>query len=398
MGIASLTTALCLPALEIEALLQGRMMVATSHTFRNPPQFVLCPIASHSPSTQLRHRYRPSFLRSIKPSAKEVIGETTQNTITLYAWAKFDVCRIYTESHDLETLSQLTIWTKEYLQELIDIQHKIFLMTLQVYRFERPVPMMMERPNADRAGCYSRLPYAPTHHSGEPIISADTFERRKQQLFHLTPPTHPELEALQAELVQLRESGLGAMSLDRDLRYLLGWSRTDQTLLYDSDLAWIKQLTKSGQATDSHGFNLLVRQSLSKLGFQQANELGQQHPAIASALTNTTDGLGIYCDSPYPLIGHCQASSTVCISHQLTQQLLTLGERSLQPADFTQAIKIIFTSAPLTDQTQQAAIDHHINVMRPETLQRLAELQAQHPGCIDLYKLKPCLCKAAQSP
>lgn len=32
-----------------------------------------------------------------------------------------------------------------------------------------------------------------------------------------------------------------------------------------------------------------------------------------------------------------------------------------------------------------------MNIMRPETLQRLTELKAQHPGAIDLLKLKACL-------
>lgn len=398
MTIAA-TTALCLPPLEIEALLQGRMMVATSHTFRNPPQFVLCPTLEQESSPQLRRRYRPSFLRSIKTApAEKAFQKTVRNeqdcVTTLYAWAKFDACRIYTQSHDLEALSKLTIWTAEYLQKLVHIQHKIFLMMLQVYRFERPVPMIMKPPTEDKAGCYSRLPYAPTQRSGEAIISAEAFKRRKQQLFDLMPPPHIELEALQAELVQLRESGLGAMSLDRDLRYLLGWSRTDQTLLYDSDLAWIKHISKAGHSDDSHGFNLLVRQSLNKIGFRTSVSIGEsQHTEFDLAdITPPKDGLGIYCKAPYTLVGHCLAEQSTRTFVTLTQhQFSEICNAYLQPNNPTVAVRILFSADQLTDTATQTAIEHRINIMRPETLQRLAELQAQHPGCIDLYKLKPCL-------
>ena len=52
---------------------------------------------------------------------------------------------------------------------------------------------------------------------------------------------------------------------------------------------------------------------------------------------------------------------------------------------------MLLLAGPLTQHADKLARDHCMNVMRPETLQRLTELQAHHPGAIDLYKLKLCL-------
>ena len=386
MTIASLTTALCLPALEIEALLQGRMIVAASHTFRNPLQFVLCPVKTALDSEQLKRCYRHSFLRSVKAGFD--VAEPPQTI--LQAWAKFSCCRIYKDQHDLEALSQLTIWTTDYLTELVKRQHKLFLMMLQVYRFEHPETVSLSAINEDKIGRYIRLPSAPANRSSEAIISKATFEQRKQQLFDLAPPLHPELEDLQAALVQVRESGLGAMSLDRDLRYFLGWSRTDQTKLDDSDLVWIKQLTQAGNASDASVFEQIVHQSLAKLGFDKHKPSINprlEDPSIAGG----TDSLDVYCESPYLLIAECRASEHACMNCSVVEQLVRLGNTNLQLADYIESAKVIFAAGSLNSHAKQAAINHCVNVMRPETLQRLTELQAQHPGAIDLYKLKPCL-------
>ncbi len=56
------------------------------------------------------------------------------------------------------------------------------------------------------------------------------------------------------------------------------------------------------------------------------------------------------------------------------------------------SIKIIFTSGNLTpDHAEPAVIQNKMNVMRPETLQRLVERKTTHPGAINLFELKLCL-------
>ena len=361
------------------------MIVATSHTFRNPLQFVLCSAASPKGDIYARHRYRPSFLRSVKAD----FNDKDPHQTTLWAWAKFGGCRIYNQLSDLEALSKLTVWKTEYLAELIERQHKLFLMTLRVYRFEQPVTMTMTSVNEDKIGHYVRLPSAPTSRSSEAIISKTAFVKRKQHLIALVPPLHPELEDFQAELVQLRESSLGAMSLDRDLRYFLGWSRTDQTKLDDSDLVWIKQIAQTGNSSDGDAFEKLTRKSLMKLGFSNSNT--NPKASLNQEATGGAGGLDVYCEVPYPLVGECKASQYGSIPNSVTAQLIHLGNTHLPAGTFEQSIKVLFVAGSLTSHAKQAAIGNNINVMRPETLQRLTELQAQHPGSIDLYKLKPCL-------
>lgn len=164
MSIPSLTTALCLPSLDIEALLQGRMIVAMSNTFRNPLQFALCPIPAavqwqnsfqEKPPSDSHYisRYRQSFLRSL-PNIK--VDNNPQEKLTspiLYAWAKFGKCHIYTQKStqhsDLAALSRLTVWSPDYLKGLLQIQPKIFVISLQVYRFEQPVKIDIKPITAD---------------------------------------------------------------------------------------------------------------------------------------------------------------------------------------------------------------------------------------------------------
>ncbi|MFM2062619.1 MAG: hypothetical protein RLZZ507_2289 [Cyanobacteriota bacterium] len=54
-------------------------------------------------------------------------------------------------------------------------------------------------------------------------------------------------------------------------------------------------------------------------------------------------------------------------------------------------IKIIMAAGDLTKDAELTAKGNKMNVIRPETLQRLVELKAKHPGSIDLLNLKQYL-------
>ncbi|MEL7143022.1 MAG: DUF1802 family protein [Cyanobacteria bacterium J06643_4] len=401
MGVNSLTVGLCVPALDIMALLQGRMIVAISQTLRNPLQFLLCPVQTPESSAQLAEHYRPSFLRGLPPTRLK----PKSDVMTVQAWAQFGTCRIYHRSHDLELLSQLTVWTPGHLRELLKMQQKLFLMSLQVYRFDQPVHLPIRPVGSERVGQYIQLPTPLSNRESLGVINSTAFIERQQQLFDLSPPLHPELEALQSELVTVRESGFGGMSLDRDLRYFLGWSRFEETRLYDSDLVWVRTLAQLGRSDDGVRFAQVANQSLDKLGFRHVYDdalSGLEHRLtiqsdsssaglLASEEDVKTPRLDIYCDAPYRLIGACSVSYADMGSPAVIDRLIQLGHAYLDLPDFAQAVKVIFTAQPLTDSAENAAIKNGVNVMRPETLQRLTELQAQHPGSIDLIKLKPCL-------
>lgn len=427
MSTPALTTALCLPALDIEALLQGRMIVALSNSFRNPSYFLLCPVDLDIAPDQLATRYHSEFLESVR--APHSI--TDPDAVTVHAWARSKTCRMYSAQDDLAALAELTAWSADYLQQLAQKRHKLFLLFLQVHRFSQPIDLMMSRLSEDKIGHFIPVVGSWSDQRALPLLSDEKFAQRQKQLIKLSPPIHAELEPLQTELVAVRENSLGAMALDRDLRYLLGWSRAEETRLDDSDLVWIQQLSQVGNFGSGYEFKELVLRSLLKLGFSDdeklfmaldsgsdaeqdglitddpAHEIASEvaseimrDPGSESGNDPTGEPVGeagrldIYCDLPYALVGDCKVGQRDEVSDNRATQLIHLGNTLLSRERFEQSVKILFAAGPLAEGAEQVARGTKMNVMRPETLQRLTELKARHPGAVDLLKLKHCLQEA----
>ncbi|KPQ35564.1 MAG: protein of unknown function (DUF1802) [Phormidesmis priestleyi Ana] len=400
----TLSKALCLPMLDIEALVQGRTIAALSSSFRNPSHFLLCPVDVSLNDTQIKSRYRPDFLRSLRTSPKL----TNPDNVTIIAWAKSKSCRSYSNQDDLATLSKLTAWSADYLQKSAQIHHKIFLLFLQVHRFPQPLELRMNRPDENTIGRYLSIPGTWSDQNTVPIIEDSVFAIRQKQLVKLSRPAHPALENLQTELVTIRENNLGAMSLDRDLRYFLGWSRATETQLYDSDLSWIQQITPTGCSNKEDDLKQLVRQSWIKLGCKEiistTEAVGKTQNRLPSRLfDNHLSDADLSFNNPFSITTitiKCRANNHSCVTNeaiqQFAEQLPQQVEEQFTKTDLhdvnhqqlRKSIKILLTKEPLTDQAQQSAKQANINVMRPETLQRLSELKAQYPGAIDLFKLE----------
>jgi hypothetical protein len=105
-------------------------------------------------------------------------------------------------------------------------------------------------------------------------------------------------------------------------------------------------------------------------------------------------GLDFYCEKPYPVVGECKASQLEKVNDNkdgAPSQLIKLGQKLLKPEGFRCAIKIIIAPGELTSSADETANGNEMNIMRPETLQRLVELKVAHSGSIDLLKLKTCL-------
>ncbi len=377
MSAIALTTALCLPALDIEALLQGRTIAAISSTFRNPSRFLLCPVDTSLTAARLENRYHTSFLKSLKPAQK-----ACPSTMTIRAWARCKTCRIFSEHDNLAALSSLTAWSAEYLYELVQERHKIYVTFLQVYRFDQAIELVVEPPDSSQAGTYIDVPGTWSDQDARSLLSDSTFATRQKQLIQLTPPLHPELHNLQTALVATRENSLGAMALDRDLRYLLGWSRAEETQMCDSDLSWIEQIAQAGNTGNTDEFENLVHKSLLKLGFSNlVHDLGMQRD----------DGVDVYCQTPYEVIGKCKADRQSNVSNLVIKPLVMAGSARFQQQQAKPPLKIVFAAGPLTEQAQKSAKGNQMNIIRPDTLQRLTELKARFPGSIDLLSLKRCL-------
>jgi hypothetical protein len=128
----SISTALCLFAPDIEALIQGRIIAALPKIFIRPgQQFALYSTDSFNCPIYYKQYYRSNFLST----AQDIINQFDATQVLLKAWARCELCQILNMNTSLEILSQLTIWTTEGLQEILRQRQHIFLAYLRVYKF-----------------------------------------------------------------------------------------------------------------------------------------------------------------------------------------------------------------------------------------------------------------------
>ena len=380
----SLTTALCLPAPDIEALIEGRMIAAMPRIFINPKrQFALYPSETSINGLPTEQYYRSSFLQT----AHKTLAELGSETVLIKAWAKCELCQVLNEAESFDILSHLTVWTEEALQKTLSQQGHIFLTYLRVYRLTQPFEMPVN-PNPR----FVPLPEPLTVTEAVPVLSDRIFTQRRRQLEKLEPPLHPELEELQSAIAQLSVRHPAAEELDQDIRIFLGWATNQTANRLDLDLVWIQKIAEVGNSSDGQEFEKLVRRSFIKLGFTNSNR--NLKASLAPNATGGAGGIDFYCEKPYPVVGECKASKKESVPNSVTAQLIHLGHTHLGKADFDRAIKLIVAAGPLTPPALQAAIENQMNAIRPETLQRLVELQAQHKNSIDLLELKLCLQQA----
>jgi len=376
-------TALQLPLPDVEALIEGRIIAAMPRIFIEPGRsFALYPGNIGIKLLSHEQYYRPSFL----PIAKILFSQLSSETVLIKAWAKCELCQILNDPESLEVLSQLTVWTTEALQQTLLEKPYIFLAYLRVYLLPQPLEMPVHP-----SGNFVSLPKSLTVTDSMPVLSESIFAKRRQQLEKLEPPEHPELEELQSALVNLSTTNPKAKQLDAELKTFLGWSEKSPTTPPDPDLGWIQTISQIGNSSDGYGFEKLVRKGFIKLGFGNSNS--NPKASLNPESTGGAGGLDFYCETPYQVAGECKASKYESVPNSVTAQLVHLGLTHLGQDLFNRSVKFILVAGPLTNPANQAAIESKMNVIRPETLQRLVELKAKHPGSINLLDLKPCLQK-----
>ncbi|MEG4370209.1 DUF1802 family protein [Microcoleus sp. B4b_D2] len=374
-------TALQLPAPDVEALIEGRVIAAMPRIFIEPGRsFALYPANISINLLPHQQYYRSSFL----PIAKTSFSQLTSETILIKAWAKCEWCQILNDPESLEALSLLTVWKTEALQQILQQRPFIFVAYLRVYLLPQPLEMPVHP-----SGNFVSLPKSLTVTDSTPVLSESIFAKRRQKLEKLEPPEHPELEELQSALVHLSTTNPKAKQLDAEIKMFLGWSENLPTPQPDPDLAWISAIAQIGNSSDGNTFEKLVRKSFIKLGFANSNT--NPKASLNPESTGGAGGLDFYCETPYPVAGECKASKHESVPNSVTAQLVHLGLTHLGQDRFDRSVKIILAAGPLTNPANQAAIGSKMNVIRPETLQRLVELKAKQPGSIDLLQLKPCL-------
>lgn len=382
----SIQTALCLPAPDIEALIQGQMIAAMPRIFITPGrQFALYPsdiLNNVLPPEQYYHS-------RLLPTIQNNLAELGNETVLIKAWARCEFCQDLDETVPLEALSKLTIWTMDGLQETLWQRQFIRLAYLRVYLLSQP----LEIP-ANKQDKFMALPHSMSVTDAKPILSDRLFTQRRRQLEKLEPPLHPELEELQSAIAQLAITNPTAKKLDQDLKLFLGWTEHSQTTQPAPDLAWINTITELGdRSKENEGtsnyqagtdFEIVVRKSLEFLGFT----VDYFHKGGAG-------GVDVFCSQPYPLVGECKAGRK--IPNPTAVQLLNLGTLRLKSKElFQQAAKLIIGPGEPTTQLNDAAIIQGMAIINPETLEKLVKLQSKYPNSVDLFKLKDYL-KPGQS-
>ncbi|MDZ8054422.1 MAG: DUF1802 family protein [Aulosira sp. ZfuVER01] len=378
----SLPTALCLPVPDIEALIQGRTIAALPRMFLRPGQkFALYPLDTSANSLSIEQYYRTNFLSIAQTANKQVNSET----VSIKAWAKCELCQILDKTKPLDVLSQLTIWSPEAFEAIIQKQQNIFLAYLRVYNLPQ-VYQVSANPNIqDKIGKFVSLSNI-SGSEAKPILSDRIFAQRKRKLEKLEPSLHSELEELQSQITQLCNINPSAQQLNYDINNFLGWSSEHSANLIDSDLVWIEKIAEIGNSSEGHQFEKLVRRGLLKLGFTGSG--------LEPNSTGGAGGMDFYAEAPYPIVGECKATKTERVSDGTPAQLLKIGMNHLGKTQYDNSLKLIVAAGELNFYALRTATENHMNVISPETLQNLVELQAQYKNSIDLLELKKCLQQA----
>lgn len=379
MSLVNLDRAIRLPAPDVTGLIQGRTIAALVwRMFNQGEQYALYPgiISGNLPCER---SYQSSFL----PVAQKALDRLNSDKVLIKAWARCEGCQPLNDPESLEALSRLTVWKTEALQQILQQRPFIYVAYLRVYLLPQPLEMPVHP-----SGNFVSLPKSLNVTDATPVLSESIFAKRRQKLKKLEPPEHPELEELQSALVHLSTTNPKAKQLDAEIKMFLGWSEKLPTTQPDPDLAWISAIAQIGNSSDGNTFEKLVRKSFIKLGF--ANSNNKPEASLDPESTGGAGGLDFYCETPYQVVGECKATKSETVADGTPAQLIKLGHKHLQE-QYNCCIKIIMAAGQLNKHAKETAIGNHMNVIRPETLQKLVELKAKQPGSIDLLQLKPCL-------
>jgi hypothetical protein len=376
-----INTALCLPAPDIEALLQGQVIVAIPQKFIVPGrQFALYPTDAARSLLPIEQHYHSSFL----PVTKTALTQLDAETISIRAWARCELCQILNHAELLSALSRLTIWTTEALQKTLAQRQNIFLTYLRVYQLSESVKFTVKSNSQ-----FIALPQSLTVFEDKPVLSDRIFTQRKRQLENREPPVHPELEDLQAAIAQIAVINPAAKELNRDIKIFLGWSSEKFVKSSDKDLGWIADIAKLGDRSieleekksnyqAGTDFENITRRSLEFLGFK-----------IESAYKGGAGGLDLFCSKPYPLACECKAGKL--IPSGTVEELIKLGGMHLGSDKFLDSAKLVIGPGNPSTDMLTAAKEWKVSIINAMSLQKLVELKAKYPGAINLVELKQYL-------
>jgi hypothetical protein len=320
----------------------------------------------------------------------------SSDDVKIEMWATCENSRMIHEVGELSTLSLLTPWSQSDLERILETRGHLSLALLKAYRLPESIEIPRALTSSIKFGKFVGLSQIGENFKSKiqvseilPILSETVFAHRQKQMTNFLPPEHPELEKLQASIALYAEGIPSAQAFNNDLQCFLGWAEPTKSANIPE---WVREITYYGNSKEGSLFEKRVREGLKFLGF--SNTLNNRKVSLDPEADGGSGGLDFYCEKPYPIVGECKASQSEKVNDNkdgAPAQLIKLGQKLLCSSGYNSAIKIIIAPGELTPAAEETAIGNKMNIMRPETLQRLVELKVAHPGSIDLLELKPCL-------
>jgi Domain of unknown function (DUF1802) len=300
----------------------------------------------------------PVFL--VKGRVFALYPESEFDSIKIEAWAKCELCQILDKTAPLELLALHTNYSIESIQATLERTEAILLAYLRVYRLQNPIEIKSQAKG-------NFIPLGNTIYINQqiPTVSDRNFEIQKERLLKLEPPE----------------------SLLEKIERTLNEAAAQQKLQLEEELAWINRIAEVGNSSGGNEFEKLVRKSFIELGFSNSNK--NPKASLDPEATGGAGGIDLCCEKPYSIVGECKASAYQKIPTEVCSQLTYLGQAHYP--DYQNAIKIIIAAGSLNYHSNPIAIGNKMNVIRPETLEKLVKLKTVFGGSINLWELKVCL-------
>jgi hypothetical protein len=374
---------------EIDLLLRGVIIAALPKLYLKGKSFLLYPLNDQD----LTSHYHPQFNRDSDP-------QTTPNdqSVIIKSWARCELCERVQSVQDLERLTQSTIWTNQGLKRHLGANPHLFLAYLRVYRLPQPMTVNRIENDQDKAGKFIGLNPAIAIDGSQPVLTEDQFdaalhalkERQPIITLEITPlpePERPKLEAIAPPEPEPKAPPIQPEITPDTLR-----SPEPETVLKPATVPQtsyeLTQIAEVGNSSHGHEFERLIRKGLLFLGFQNSEE--NPKASLNPDSTGGAGGLDFYANYPYPIVGECKATKTEKVPDGTPAQLVKLGHKILK-SHYQDCIKIVVAAGELTNAANETASGNQINVLRPETIQRLVCLKQNYPGAVNLFELKHIL-------
>ena len=276
--------------------------------------------------------------------------------VKISVWARCERSQQFFEKDKCEILATHLQIPVESLQNALEQNGFIWLSYLRVYHLSSPIVIK----NITK-GVFLALEDRVYINELQPVLDDITYEKRKREVENLEPP-----EPLDIQIQQMLEELEAA---------------------HNKDYKWIEQISKVGNSSGGHEFEKLVRKSFIFLGFSNSNT--NSKASLDPEATGGAGGIDLCCELPYPVVGECKASANEAVLTKVCGQLTNLGQGHFP--DYEKAVKIIIAAGSLNRHSKPIAINSKMNVIKPETLEKLVKLKLTYSVSINLRELKACL-------